>query len=837
MNKLFTKIASLSIGLALAIGVGVAVGSKGSDAKVARAADETLTFKDKYNANTNLNGVTVQGTNISAKFETNGGNTAPQYYTNGYAVRFYQKNKMTVKAGTNTMTSIVIGFGSSDGSLAISSDVGTYSNGTWTGSATSVAFTCATGSGNRRIASVTVTYSGGGATTYTVSYDKNDSGAGGTMTDTKSPYSSGATVTVLANNFTAPSGHIFDHWDTKSDDSGTDYNADDTFTISDNTTLYAQWATAFNVTYVSGEHSSSANHVVSVKSGSTHSLISFAESGFEADSGWAFKAWSINSVERAPDYEITVNAAVTVTAIYEEIIGYTLVTDASTLVAGTTFILLHESDSKAAGTYSNGIFPLVSASVSNNVATSENATVFTLGGSSGAWTIKFGNNYLGKTSSSGTGLENNNSVTTGYHWTINIADGKATMKTESSGSRAFAYNLNSGGTDRFGAYTPSSTYTLPRMFAIIPISGHNITFNENAGGDTVTNMPSTLTNKSGTVSLDGLNEPSRDNYVFQGWSLTSSGAVVESVTVDDSDVEVFAIWAVAPTPVATAKRCYSLVTSTDGLVATAKYIIVGRTASQPYSYYALSTTQNGNNRGQESIDLSGTVAPITSNGVQVITLGGSAGAWTFEVSGGYLYAASASKNYLRTQETNDANGQWAISITSEGVVTATAQGSNSHNLLQYNSSSGIFSAYGSAQQDVFLYRLDFGETLLGNITCSGSGSHTLPNNWSWNTDLQGVYNDLPAGEKTTLASASSAGLARYDYIVGKYNPNGLTDSTKTDYVHFITGRTVSPIGNSRIILDVLNVKRSSAAIIIIAISAVSLASIGGYFLFRKKKED
>ena len=40
MNKLFTKIASLSVGLALAVGVGVAVGSKGS-AKVVKAADLT----------------------------------------------------------------------------------------------------------------------------------------------------------------------------------------------------------------------------------------------------------------------------------------------------------------------------------------------------------------------------------------------------------------------------------------------------------------------------------------------------------------------------------------------------------------------------------------------------------------------------------------------------------------------------------------------------------------------------------------------------------------------------------------------------------------------------
>ena len=82
--------------------------------------------------------------------------------------------------------------------------------------------------------------------TYTVSYNSN--GGSGTMTDSSSPYNEGATVTVKSNSFTAPTGKTFDHWDTKSDDSGTDYAAGATFSIADNTTLYAQWATAASCT-------------------------------------------------------------------------------------------------------------------------------------------------------------------------------------------------------------------------------------------------------------------------------------------------------------------------------------------------------------------------------------------------------------------------------------------------------------------------------------------------------------------------------------------------------------------------------------------------------------
>ena len=76
-----------------------------------------------------------------------------------------------------------------------------------------------------------------GPITYTVTYDVN--GGTGTMTDTNSPYNSGATVTVLTNTFTRDN-YTFDRWNTAANGSGVDYDADDTFTITANTTLYAQ---------------------------------------------------------------------------------------------------------------------------------------------------------------------------------------------------------------------------------------------------------------------------------------------------------------------------------------------------------------------------------------------------------------------------------------------------------------------------------------------------------------------------------------------------------------------------------------------------------------------
>ena len=75
---------------------------------------------------------------------------------------------------------------------------------------------------------------------YAVKYDKN--GGTGTMTDASSPYNRGTNVTVLSNSFTAPSGKVFDKWNTKADGSGTSYAAGATISsIQTSITLYAQW--------------------------------------------------------------------------------------------------------------------------------------------------------------------------------------------------------------------------------------------------------------------------------------------------------------------------------------------------------------------------------------------------------------------------------------------------------------------------------------------------------------------------------------------------------------------------------------------------------------------
>ncbi len=149
---------------------------------------------------------------------------------------------------------------------------------------------------------------------------------------------------------------------------------------------------------------------------------------------------------------------------------------------------------------------------------------------------------------------------------------------------------------------------------------------------------------------------------------------------------------------------------------------------------AMSTTQNTNNRGYVAAsagvwEISGTTVTVYSTEVQVLKLIKNASTWALydETKNGYLYAASSSSNYLRTQTSNDANGLWEISITT-GIASLIAQGSNTHNVMQYNS--GLFACYTAASyDDLKLYRKEDAGTKY-NVTVSipaGHGTATQSN--------------------------------------------------------------------------------------------------------------
>lgn len=146
---------------------------------------------------------------------------------------------------------------------------------------------------------------------------------------------------------------------------------------------------------------------------------------------------------------------------------------------------------------------------------------------------------------------------------------------------------------------------------------------------------------------------------------------------------------------------WTLVTNADELTAGDLVII----AAKDYNV-AMSTTQNSNNRGQAGISKSDDKTTATiGEGVQIFTVedGVNAGTLAFNTGSGYIYAASTSKNYLRTQTNLDANASWRLTFDA-GYAKLVAQGTNTRATMQYNQSSSLFACYSSAsQKQIALY--------------------------------------------------------------------------------------------------------------------------------------
>ena len=196
-----------------------------------------------------------------------------------------------------------------------------------------------------------------------------------------------------------------------------------------------------------------------------------------------------------------------------------------------------------------------------------------------------------------------------------------------------------------------------------------------------------------TVTPTSVSDPDMDAEGTKDVTVTytEGGVTVETtyqITVKEKPAEGEPVW--------------TLVTNASSLAVGDQVVIVAKESN-----YALSTTQNENNRGQASVVKSDQIITF-GNDVQVLTLeaGTASGTFAFNTGSGYLYAASSSKNYLRTETTLSANSSWSVTIEADETATVVANGSNTRNTMQYNQSSSIFACYSSASQKaISLYKL------------------------------------------------------------------------------------------------------------------------------------
>lgn len=185
---------------------------------------------------------------------------------------------------------------------------------------------------------------------------------------------------------------------------------------------------------------------------------------------------------------------------------------------------------------------------------------------------------------------------------------------------------------------------------------------------------------------------------------------------------------------------------------------------------AISTTQNTNNRGQVSITRMGNLATLSDN-VQVFVLqaGGQAGTFAIfdnDATGGYLYAASSSSNYMKTSSTLPTNGSgdWTFTIASNGAATVVAQTTAiTRNHMRHNDGSSIFSCYASTSSvaelvAIYKYVELEAQSVETPLFSVNSGIYTTPQQVSITCATAGadIYYTLDGTEPTTASTLYTA---------------------------------------------------------------------------------
>ena len=252
-----------------------------------------------------------------------------------------------------------------------------------------------------------------------------------------------------------------------------------------------------------------------------------------------------------------------------------------------------------------------------------------------------------------------------------------------------------------------------------------VTYDANGGEGTIIDNTE-YTNGATVTVLGNFGKFTKKGYAFTGWNTEADGSG-ESYKHDETftittNTTLYAQWCEA---------YWKLVTDADELENDTRIVI----AAKDYNY-ALSTTQNTNNRGQAEIIKKYNTITFGAD-VQTLSLVGlHDNKFALYTGSGYLYAASSSNNYLKTKATLDNNCYWSIGI-SETVASIYAQGNNSHNQIKYNHQQNgqLFSCYersNTSMSAVVIYKevcvqdqYNVNEPKLTNATAANDNPETV----------------------------------------------------------------------------------------------------------------
>ncbi len=373
------------------------------------------------------------------------------------------------------------------------------------------------------------------ANTLTLTFHKNDN-SGTTATQSITA----ATSTALTSNSFTRTGYTFAGWSANSNGTGTQYTNGESVTLLVATNFYAKW-TANTLTVTFHRNDGSGNTATqSITAGTATALTTNAFTR----TGYTFSGWSANSDGTGTSY----GDGESVT-IFSNLPMYAKWTAISYTVTYNT--------NGATGSAPTQANRTIGQTFTVAAATGLTRTGFTFGGWSDGTTTFQPNATFTVGSSNVTLIAQWNVDTNTITYSANNGTGSAARTTDSyiygsaalvlpgRGSLARAgysfagWSETSGGSAISGSYTPTQTRTL---FAVWSPNTYTITYNSNGatGSPTVASENYTTGNAGSNLATVGSME--KTGHLFNGWSLTANGAVVQTPFTTTENLTLYAVW-------------------------------------------------------------------------------------------------------------------------------------------------------------------------------------------------------------------------------------------------------------------------------------------------------
>ena len=396
------------------------------------------------------------------------------------------------------------------------------------------------------------------------------------------------------------------------------------------------------------------------------------------------------------------------------------VTNDSQITIGGEYILVHVANSKAAGAFSGKIFTETDVSISGNVATLDDnstASIFTLGGTSGAYSLKVNNKYVSTSSEKSLSLTTSESKI----WDIVSTENGYVVQHDTYGT--IQYNSSS---PRFLNYTSNQSPAILYVKADIDlradpnISYTTTTYEVEEGDDfdaPTLNNPYHLTGiiySTSNVEVASVDESTGTVNIGKPGTATITATFAGNTDYKDATatytITVMKKGGVSLTGV------YEKITSTDDLEAGANYLLVYEATPVAYAGYENYRGLSGNVIIEDKkINLNN-----VSNIANVLVLEQSSnGNWLIKDGESYLALPSAANSLAIQGSASGAGTEWIISFTNGNAYIKNVSFSDYY--LQYNNAVNVkcFRCYKGTQKYPVLYKEIIAQRKLGDVNGDG----------------------------------------------------------------------------------------------------------------------